>query len=254
VIACFAPHWHDGDPEIDFIRSTIGGPEDGNLSEYSVFHESGVVKTPDFLSDAEAATIPCAGLTAYNALVYLGNLKPGNTVVILGTGGVSLFALQIAKMMGCQVIITSRSEEKLKKALLLGADQGILTSQKANWDREIRKLTSMKGADFVLEVGGAGTLPKSIQSVRPGGVVALIGVLAGGESKDLSLYPVLMQGIRIQGVIVGNTSMLRSFCHALESNKIKPVLDEEFSWTKTKEALEYLSLGKHFGKIPIKID
>ncbi len=251
VLPIFAQGWMDGSPDLESLRTTLGGPNDGCLSEYGVFAESGLVKTPDHLTDAQAATLGCAGLTAYNAVVRFGGIEPGSSVLCLGTGGVSLFALQFAKTMGAKVIITSSSEEKLERAKQLGADETINYSTKSNWEREVRKYTDKKGADLIVEVGGAGTLSKSMMCVRPYGTIALIGVLAGGES-NLSLYPILMQGVKVQGVIVGSKNDFEKMNQAISHNKIIPVVDRSFSWEEVPQAFEYLQSGKHFGKVAIQ--
>jgi NADPH:quinone reductase-like Zn-dependent oxidoreductase len=235
---------------MDNLRSTLGGPNDGCLAHYRTFAEEGLVATPSHLTDKEAATLGCAGLTAYNAVVNFGGIEPGSDVLCLGTGGVSLFALQFAKMMGARVIITSSSDEKLARAKALGADETINYNTKANWERDVRKHTKMAGADLIIEVGGAGTMPKSMMSVKPYGTIALIGVLAGGES-SLSLYPILMQGVKVQGVIVGSRSDFVRMNRAIEHNKMKPIVDKVFGWSEVPEALEYLQTGKHFGKVVV---
>lgn len=250
VLPIFAQKWMDGAPNMDNLRSTLGGPNDGCLAHYGKFSETGLVATPSHLTDAEAATLGCAGLTAYNAVVSFGGIEPGSDVVCLGTGGVSLFALQFAKMMGARVIITSSSDEKLARAKTLGADETINYSTKSNWERDIRKHTKMAGADLIIEVGGAGTMPKSMMSVKPYGTIALIGVLAGGES-SLSLYPILMQGVKVQGVIVGSRSDFERMNRAIEYNKIKPVVDKVYGFDEVPEALHYLQTGKHFGKVVV---
>ncbi|TGN14616.1 zinc-dependent alcohol dehydrogenase family protein [Leptospira ilyithenensis] len=251
VIPIFAQSWQDGIPDMDSLRSTLGGPNDGCLMEYRVFDAQGLVKTPEHLTDAEAATLGCAGLTAYNAVVTFGGIEPGSTVLTLGTGGVSLFALQFAKMLGAKVIVTSSSDEKLARAKKLGADEGINYSTRSNWERDVRKHTDMKGADLIIEVGGAGTLPKSMMAVRPYGTIALIGVLAGGES-TLSLYPILMQGVKVQGVIVGSKADFERMNSAISQNKMKPVVDKSFGWDEVPEAFAYLRSGQHFGKVVIE--
>ncbi|MDZ4726422.1 MAG: NAD(P)-dependent alcohol dehydrogenase [Leptospira sp.] len=250
VIPIFAQKWLAGPPDMNSLRSTLGGPNDGCLMEYSTFHQDGLVSTPSHLSDAEAATLGCAGLTSYNAVVTFGGIQPGSTVVTLGTGGVSLFALQFAKMMGARVILTSSSDEKLERGKALGADELINYSKKTNWEREIRRFTDMKGADLIIEVGGAGTMPKSMMSIKPYGTIALIGVLAGGES-NLSLYPILMQGVKVQGVIVGSRFDFENMNQAISHNKMKPVVDKIFDWDTVPEAFAYLQSGKHFGKVTI---
>jgi NADPH:quinone reductase-like Zn-dependent oxidoreductase len=250
VMPIFAQKWIAGSPDMGSLRSTLGGPNDGCLMEYSIFDQNGLVAIPPHLTDAEAATLGCAGLTAYNAVITFGGIQPGSTVLTLGTGGVSLFALQFAKMMGARVIVTSSSDEKLEKAKLLGADETINYSKKSTWERDVRKLTDMRGADLIIEVGGAGTMPKSMMAIRPYGTIALIGVLAGGES-NLSLYPILMQGVKVQGVIVGNRIDFENMNQAISHNKLKPVLDQIFNWEEVPKAFEYLRSGKHFGKVAI---
>ncbi len=251
VLPIFAQTWLDGVPAIDHLKSTLGGPADGCLTEYQIFDENGLVPTPKHLTDAEGATLACAGLTAYNAVVTYGELIPGSTVVTLGTGGVSIFALQFAKLCGARVIVTSSSDEKLAKAKQLGADEGINYKSKTNWERDIRKHTKMIGADLIIEVGGAGTLPKSMMSVRPFGTIALIGVLAGGESQ-LSLYPILMQGVKVKGIIVGSRADFVNMNQSIEYHKLKPVIDKSFSWDSVPEAFQYLKQGSHFGKVVIE--
>jgi NADPH:quinone reductase-like Zn-dependent oxidoreductase len=252
VMGIFAQSWLYGAPTRDTLKTTLGGPLDGTLSELRVFSELGVVATPDHLSHREAATLPCAGLTAYSALFPFGGIGPGDTVVVLGTGGVSLFSLQFAKLLGARVILTSSDDEKLSKGKDLGADEIINYRKKENWEREVLKMTSMKGADLIIEVGGAGTLPKSIAATRPWGTVSLIGVLAGGES-TMSLFPVLMQGIRIQGVIVGNRQDFENMNRVVTAHKLKPVVSEVFPFEKARDALAHLRDGKHFGKVCIDI-
>ncbi|AXR60512.1 zinc-dependent alcohol dehydrogenase family protein [Leptospira mayottensis] len=253
VCANFAQSWFDGAPEKDMLKNTLGGPLDGTLCEYRVFGEQGLVSIPEHLSFTEASTLPCAALTAYTAIVTHGNIQPGATVVVQGTGGVSIFALQFAKMMGCKVIATSSSKDKLDKVKALGADEVINYNEKTNWDREVRKITNMKGADLIIEVGGAGTLQKSISSTKPWGTIALIGVLAGGESNNLSLFPILMQGIRIQGIIVGSKRNFEDMNQAIDANKIKPVVDQVYSFEEAYKAFDTLKAGKHFGKVCIEI-
>lgn len=252
VLGIFAQEWQTGDPDIDSLRSTLGGPRDGMLQEFICLPEEGVVRVPDHLTEIEAATLPCAGLTAYNAIFTQGNVKEGDTVVVLGTGGVSIFALQFAKLANARVIVTSSSNDKLLKAKQMGADEIINYNEKSNWEREIRKLTQMKGADLIVEVGGAGTLQKSMAAIRPAGTIALIGVLAGGESV-LSLYPILMQGVRLQGVIVGSRANFESMNQFIEHHKMKPVVDKVYSFQDAPKAFSDLSKATHFGKICIDL-
>jgi len=252
VVGVFAPMWKSGIPNFDQLRTTMGGPLDGTLTEYRIFPEDGLLPIPEHLSYEEASTLPCAALTAWSALAVEATIKPGDKVAVLGTGGVSIFALQFAKIMGADVIITSSSNEKLQRAKELGADHTINYSEKPNWAKEVRKITGMIGADHIIEVGGAGTLEQSLKAIRLFGHISLIGVLAGG-SRDLSLLPILMQNIRVQGVIVGSISSFESMNRAISFHNIKPVIDRVFPFEGSPEAVRYLAAGKHFGKVCIKI-
>lgn len=251
VVAVFAPRWQSGVPDLDQLKSGLGGYESGTLCELRTFAEDAVVRAPEHLSYEESSTLPCAGLTAWSALRQ-AQLCAGQTLVALGTGGVSLFALQLGLAMGARVIITSSSDEKLKRAMELGAHATVNYRQKENWSREVRRLTAMRGADLIIETGGAGTLDHSIKSVRPFGTIALIGVLAGGAGA-VNLIPVLMQNLRIQGVVVGSRADLEEMIQALELHRIKPVVDRVFEFDQTAEAFEFLSAGKHFGKVVIRL-
>jgi NADPH:quinone reductase-like Zn-dependent oxidoreductase len=229
------------------IGATLGGPLDGTLQEMMLLPENGIVPAPAHMSHDEASTLPCAGVTAWSALAVQGLLEPGDTVLTIGTGGVSIFALQIAKAMGMRVIVTSRSAAKLERALGLGADHVIDTTATPDWGKSARALTA-DGVDHVIEVGGVGTLEQSIRAVRPGGQISLIGVLAGSE-KPLNLTPVLMQNIRIQGVFVGtrpNALGLTRFC---EEHAVKPAIDKLVPVARLHEAFTLMERGEHFGKI-----
>lgn len=204
------------------------------------------------MSYAEASTLPCAGLTAWSAMMQAGT-QPGDVVLTLGTGGVSIFALQIAKLQGAQVIITSGSDEKLARAQQLGADHVINYKTKSNWSREVRRITGMTGAHHVIEVGGAGTLEQSIMSTKPFGHISLIGVLAGGGAQPVNMTPVLMQNIRIQGVLVGSRAGFEDFLRACELHQLRPVIDKVFPFEDSVAAFQYLEAGKHFGKVCIQI-
>lgn len=253
VSPIFARGWYDGPPFREMLKATHGGPLDGTLQQYMVVPENDLVEIPDSLSDEEAAALPCAGLTAWNAVAQYGNAQPGQTILILGTGGVSVFAMQFAKLYGLEIIITSSSEDKLKKAEQLGADHLVNYKANANWDREVYKITKGKGADHVIEVGGPGTLEKSIRSTKPGGSVYLIGVLAGKEA-PLDLTPVLMQSIRIQGVVVGHRKSFENMLRAVALHKLKPAIDRVFSMDEAAAAFDYLKSGSHFGKVCVRID
>ena len=252
VCALFAGGWISGDPDKTSLRSTLGGPLDGMLAELAVFSEENVVKIPEHLTYAEAATLPCAALTAWSALVTLGRIVPGDTILVLGTGGVSIFALQFGKLLGARVIVTSKSDEKLERARGLGADGLINRAKTPNWDREVYKLTGHRGADHVIEVGGAGTLEKSLRAVRPGGSVSLIGVLAGGQ-QELNVLPILMAGIRVQGVIVGHRDGFEAMNRAIAFHQMRPAVDRTFAFDQAPEAFRFLKSAEHFGKVGIRV-
>lgn len=250
VCPIFAQGWLEGEPSPRKNRTALGGGDlDGVLREYGAFDEDGLVKIPESLSFEEAATLPCAAVTTWNALVNSGKLKAGDTVLTLGTGGVSVFAMQFAKMHGARVIATSSSDEKLERAKELGADMTINYRSAPDWDREVLSLTNRAGVDHVVEVGGAGTLAKSLNSVRVGGHVALIGVLAGGG--DFDPRGILMRSIRVQGVFVGSRRMFEELNGAIEANGLKPVIGKTFAFAEAREALRYMESGSHFGKIVI---
>ncbi len=226
VCPIFVQSWLEGPPSTQKNRSSLGaGDMDGVLREYGAFSEEGLVKIPEHLSFEEAATLPCAAVTAWNALVISGGLKAGETVLALGTGGVSIFALQLAKMHGARVFITSSSDEKLERARELGADETINYKKSPDWDKEVLSLTKKTGVDHVIEVGGAGTLSKSLASVRVGGQVDLIGVLASGG--DFNPLSVLMKGVRLQGIFVGSRRMFEDMNRAIEANHLRPVIEQD---------------------------
>jgi len=252
VLATFAPRWIADKATHQEMRHTLGGPLDGTLREYIIFSDSGLVKLPDHLSFEEGATLPCAALTAWSAFHIYSRLVAGEVVVIQGTGGVSLFGLQFAKLSGAKIILTSSSEEKIEKAKALGADFCINYKQTPEWGKEVRHLTKKIGADHILEVGGAGTLEQSITACKPFGVVHLIGILAG-RSGELNLLPAVMNNIKIQGIVVGGRKAFQEMNHAIEAGVLKPVVDKIFPIEETKEALDYLKSGSHFGKIVISI-
>ncbi len=253
VCPIFAQDWLSGRPTKPKLKSALGGPRDGTLCEYMAVPARSVVSVPDSLTDAEAATLPCAGLTAWNALVEQEGISPGETVATLGTGGVSSFALQIANQIGARTIITSSSDEKLERMRALGADETINYRKNDDWGETMRELTDGVGVDHVVEVGGADTLPKSVGAVRPGGEVSLIGVLSG-TIDDFNVIPVLMQNIRIQGVIVGHREMFERFCDALETADWRPLVDRTYGFDDVHSALNYIIEGNHIGKVAIELD
>lgn len=253
VAPCFAPYWQAGEPERDAIRQTLGGPLPGTLAEKIVVPARGVVRIPESLSDEQAATLPCAAVTAWSALVTMGNLRAGETVLIQGTGGVSLFALQIAKIHGARVIATSSSDEKLERAHKLGADELINYRTDANWGKTAKKATPQsRGVDHVVEVGGGSTLEQSLRAVRTGGQIHLIGVLSGTSSK-LRLLPILMNQVRVQGVLVGHRESFAALMRAVCETELAPVIDRTFELSEARAAFEHLASGTHFGKVVIRL-
>ena len=250
VAGTFFEKWVAGRLTEEGVRSALGAGRDGVLAEYVALDEDGVVHVPEHLSDEEAATLPCAALTAWNALITQGGLKAGDTVLALGTGGVSIFALQFAVMSGARVIITSGSDEKLERAKALGAYAGINYKTNPDWEKEVLRLTDGRGVDFVVEVGGAGTFMKSVKSVRGAGTISLIGVLAGGG--DVNLMPILMRGITVQGIFVGSREMFEEMNAAIALHKMKPVVDQVYLFEEVRVAFDLMGRGAHFGKIAIR--
>jgi NADPH:quinone reductase-like Zn-dependent oxidoreductase len=252
VAASFMPDWMDGPLDDEKARSALGGGGTGMLAELAVLPEHGLVRIPSHLSVEQAAALPCAGVTAWNALVESGGIRPGDTVLVQGTGGVSLFALQFARMAGARVIATSSSDHKLSRALELGAAQGINYKTTPDWDKRARELTGGKGVDQIIEVGGAGTLTRSMRAVRTGGYIALIGVLSG-VTAEVNPMPILMRSIRVQGIFVGSRAMFEAMNRAIEIAGMHPIIDRVFEFDQAPQALEYLESGAHFGKVVIRI-
>ncbi|KZT18108.1 NAD-P-binding protein [Neolentinus lepideus HHB14362 ss-1] len=236
------------------IKSTgLGAPIDGVLTEYKSFPAYSLVHIPPHLSYIEASTLPCAALTAYNALMGPVPLKAGDTVLVQGTGGVSIFALQFAKASGATVIATSSSDEKLKIAKKLGADHLINYKQVPEWEKEVLKITEGRGVDHIVEVGGAGTLMKSLTAVRYAGWVHVIGFVAGAG--DVSNLPVvaLGKGAIIRGILIGSRDQFESMNRLIIAQKLKPIVDKVFTFEQAKEAYAYLESQKHVGKVVIKV-
>ncbi len=252
VCPIFAQGWKSGEPTKAKLKTTLGSPLDGVLAEEMVVSAESVVEVPEHLRDAEAASLPCAAVTAWNALVEQGGIKAGDTILTLGTGGVSTLAAQIGAMLGARVIATSSSDEKLERIKELGADEGINYVKDEDWQETARKLTDGRGVDLVVEVGGAGTLQKSIRAVRIGGQISLIGVLSGA-AQELNIIPLLMQNIRIQGVIVGHREMFERLNRAIAHHEMRPAVDKVFSFDEVGEAFGRMAQGAHFGKICVEV-
>jgi NADPH:quinone reductase-like Zn-dependent oxidoreductase len=250
VTASFFQSWETGDPSEALLDDDLGRAHDGVLTEYRVFPEHGLVPTPEAIDDVEAAAFPCAGVTAWNAVVEVGRAKPGDVVLVQGTGGVSLFALQFAKLCGASVIATSSSAEKLARLRALGADHVLNYRDNEDWGRAALEITGGRGVDHVVEV--AGTYRQTLRAVRPGGLVSVIGVLAGARAEIL-LPLVGSRAVRLQGIAVGPRVTLEAMFRAVECHRLKPVIDRVFRLEEAAEAYRHLAAGRHFGKVAIAI-
>ena len=246
VIGLFNQAWQDGEATPEILRQTLGGPQDGMLREFAILRADAVLPVPEHLSDAQAATLPCAALTAWTALVTQGHLKAGDTVLSQGTGGVSLFALQFCVLMGARAVVISSSDAKLERAKALGAWQTLNYKQEPAWGKKILALTG--GVDHVVEVGGGQTFGQSLLATRPHGHVAVIGVLSGAQP-DATLLPILMKNLRILGVMVGHAASARAMLKAVDAAKLQPVAERVLPWTDAEAGLTELAQGGHFGKI-----
>ncbi|MGA1372918.1 MAG: zinc-dependent alcohol dehydrogenase family protein [Pseudomonadales bacterium] len=253
VAPLFFQGWLSGAPRPELLGTALGGPIDGTLQEYMLLSEQGVIRVPEHLTDLEVSTLPCAGLTAWRALVVEGGLKAGDTVLVQGTGGVSILALQFAKAHGAEVIVTSSSDAKLERARALGADHLINYAREPQWSSAVLSATHGRGVDHVIEVGGANTLAESLKSVRLGGHIALIGVLSG-YVQSLSIPEMFRTNARIQGVTVGNRDQFEDMCRALARNQIHPVVDRKFPLAEAREAFRLMESGSHFGKIVVDVN
>ena len=251
VAGIFSQAWISGGFSAEKSRSSLGGAINGILAEYVVLHEQGVVHIPTHLSDVEAAALPCAAVTAWHALMENDAVQPGDIVLIQGSGGVSLFALQFANIVGAQVIATSSQNHKLERLMQLGAAHGINYKTDPTWEKTVFKLTDKVGVDRVIEVGGANTLNQSLRAVRYGGHISLIGVLSG-FSAEISTVSILHKGIRVQGIYVGSRDMFEQMNRAIALHQIKPIIDRVFPFADIHQALDYMESGAHFGKIAIQ--
>jgi NADPH:quinone reductase-like Zn-dependent oxidoreductase len=243
--------WIDGEPQGDEAIHSLGSTISGALAEYIVLDEQAVVRAPDYLTDEEASTLPCAGLVAWYALVEKGKLRPDQTILVQGTGGVSIFGLQIASAMGAQVIVTSSSDEKLERAKSLGASHGINYAQTPDWEKAVLDLTGGKGVDHVVEVVGGKSLVKSLTAVKAGGHIAIIGFLDGFTS-DLPLFPLVLKQVVLRGYAVGPRRALEEMNRAFTKWNIRPVIDTVYPFADAPAAYDHLYRGP-FGKVVIRI-
>jgi NADPH:quinone reductase-like Zn-dependent oxidoreductase len=253
VTSLFFPKWHSGEPTWNRLFCVTGEHVDGVMQEVAVFPEDALLEAPSHLTDAQAATLPCAALTAWRAVVVDGKIKAGDRVLLQGTGGVSLFALQFAKALGAEVIITSSSNEKLERAKALGADHTINYKDTPAFGKMARLLTKMDGVDLVVEVGGAGTLNESLNAVRFGGHIAMIGVLTGAAS-NVSTAKIMALNVNVKGLTVANKDDFVAMNRAISLLNITPVIGETFGFDELRDALACMQAGKHFGKIVLDFD
>mgnify|MGYP001170636186 FL=1 len=253
VVANFFQEWLSGEPDEVKLHSGLGGMIDGMACEMRVLPEYGLCHTPSHLTDAEAAALPCAGLTAWSAVFDQGGVQPGDLVLTQGSGGVSVFALQFAKLAGAEVIATSSSDAKLERLRSFGADHLINYAETPEWARPAREISGGRGLDLVVEVGGAGTLEQSVKAVRLGGAVMLIGVLSGANH-DFRLPLVVTRKIRLEGVTCGSYEQVEAMLRAIDTNGLRPALDDtRFGLDELPAALAHLRKGRHFGKVVVEI-
>jgi NADPH:quinone reductase-like Zn-dependent oxidoreductase len=252
IAGCFFQRWVGGEAPPDVHASALGGGTDGMLAEYAVLEEDGVVKIPAHLSLEEGATLPCAGVTVWNAMMEHAKLVAGQTVLLQGTGGVSIFGLQLARMMGIQAIITSSSDDKLARAKALGANHGINYKTTPDWEKAAVGFTGGRGVDHVVEVGGAATLARSFGAIRVGGKISMIGGLSG-PATELNPGLIFARRANVQGISVGSMQMFEAMSRAIAASSINPVLDKVFHFDEAQAAYRHMASGAHFGKIVIRV-
>lgn len=251
VAGCFMQRWSGGEADTDAFATAMGGAIDGMLTELALIEEGGAVRLPDHLSFEEGATLPCAAVTAWHALVEVGGIKAGDTVVVQGSGGVSIFALQFARAMGARVIATSSQAAKAERLRAMGALAVIDYRAVPEWHAEVLRLTGGRGADIVVEVGGPGTLPRSFQAARVGGRIPVIGLLSG-VGGAIDPMPILRRNLRVQGVYVGHRQMFEAMNRAIDEARLRPVIDRVFLFSDAPAALRHMQSQAHFGKIVIR--
>jgi len=250
VAGCFFQDWPAGGISASAMATALGGVIDGVLAEEVVLGEDGLVRIPEHLSFEEAACLPCAAVTAWNCLVAGGGLKAGDSVLLLGTGGVSVFALQFCVAAGARAVVTSSSDAKLERARILGAHETINYRATPDWAKRVLELTGGRGVDHVLEVGGSGTMEQSIEAVRVGGHIAYVGVLTGGAIQPVGI---MRKSIRLQGVYVGSRAMFEDMNRAIAARSLRPVIDRTFAFDDARDAYRHMKAAGHFGKIVISI-
>jgi NADPH:quinone reductase-like Zn-dependent oxidoreductase len=253
VAAAFFPYWQSGDLSDFHHAHALGGSQDGMLAEQVVLPETSWVRMPARLSFEAAATLPCAGVTAYHALFEAARLRAGDTVLVQGTGGVSIFGLQLAKAAGARVIVTSSSAAKRERAIALGADHVIDYKAEPAWGDAARTWTGGRGADVVIEVGGPGTFDQSVAALRYGGTMSILGVLTGVRG-EVNTYGIFHKALRIAGIYVGSVAMFEGLVRALDASRIEPVIDRVFGFADVKDAYAHLASGSHFGKVVVRVD
>lgn len=251
VATMFFQNWISGRPTVEKLMSSLGSPIPGAGRELAVFSQEGLSKVPEFLSDQQVATLPCAALTAWRALFEDADLRPGDTVVLQGTGGVSIFGLQFAHGAGYRTLITSSSDEKLARAKALGADHLVNYRETPEWASAVRAATGGVGADLIVEVGGGGTIEQSMRAIRIGGHVAIVGVVAG-LGAGFNTVALIGNSARLQGLSVGSRDMFEAMCRFIDLHKVGPVVDKVFPWTEAKTAFAAMQAGEHFGKIVLE--
>jgi len=252
VAGSFFQEWVSGRFQSKYHRTALGGPIDGVLAESVVFREDGLVRLPPGYSFNEGATLPCAAVTAWQSIMVRGKVQPGDTVLLLGTGGVSMFGLQIAKAAGARVIITSSSDEKLERARTVGADNVINYRRTPEWGKAVGELTDGVGVDHVVEVGGAGTFPESVKACRPGACIGVIGILSGRENA-VQIFSIVPKLLNVCGIYVGSREMFEAMNRAFAQVKIKPIIDRVFPFEEASAAYQHLESGTHLGKVVIAL-
>ena len=251
VATLFFQNWISGPPTLAKLSTALGFPVPGAGAELQTFSQDGLSHVPGFLTDHEVATLPCAALTAWRGLFVDARVEPGDAVVLQGTGGVSIFGLQFAHAAGLRTVVTSASDDKLARAKALGADHLVNYRATPKWSGPVRDATGGRGADFIMEVGGGGTIQESMRAIRVGGHIAIIGVVAGA-GEPFNPAALIGNSARLQGLSVGSRDMFEAMCRMLELRKITPVVDKVFPFTEVRDAFEAMSKGEHFGKIVLE--